>query len=128
MSRENIANILNQYKMIVTFNGSSFDIPMIEKYFGVRLTQIHVDLRHVCSKLNLKGGLKEIEKQLNIQRPDELSLLRGHNAVELWKMWKATGEEKFIELLLKYNQEDCYNLKRIAEICIPRLWEKMRNP
>ena len=128
LTKENLANTLNQYKLIVTFNGASFDIPFIERYFQVNLNHIHIDLRHVCSKLGLKGGLKEIEKQLNIQRPKELECLRGHNAVELWKMWKVTGEERYIKLLLQYNDEDCYNLKRIAEYSIPKLWNQIRNP
>ena len=68
------------------------------------------------------GGLKQIEQELNIKRPDELELLRGHNAVELWKMWRVTADRHYLDLLLKYNQEDVINLRQIADYSVKELW------
>ncbi len=60
---------LANYKIIVTFNGSSFDIPFIRKrYPGVIPDIPHVDVRHLCERAGLTGGLKEIEKTLGIKR------------------------------------------------------------
>ncbi|MBW3013401.1 ribonuclease H-like domain-containing protein [Candidatus Woesearchaeota archaeon] len=122
--RELFLEEIQKHKLIVTFNGSSFDIPLLQRYFDFKVEVPHVDLRHVCSKIDLTGGLKEIELQLNIKRPDELELLRGHNAVELWKMWRATANKHFLDLLLKYNQEDVINLKQIADHSVKELWKK----
>ncbi|MBD3259308.1 hypothetical protein GF371_01615 [Candidatus Woesearchaeota archaeon] len=122
--RELFLDEIKKHKLIVTFNGRSFDIPLLQRYFDFKLQVPHIDLRHVCSRIDLTGGLKEIEQKLNIKRPDELELMRGHNAVELWKMWRATADRHFLDLLLKYNQEDIINLKRIADHSVKELWKK----
>ena len=58
LEKEIIKKELSKYKLIVTFNGSSFDLPVIERYFQGVLPYIpHVDLRHVFSKIGLTGGL-----------------------------------------------------------------------
>jgi len=120
--RELFLDEIQRHKLIVTFNGSSFDIPLLQKYFDFKVEVPHVDLRHVCSRIGLVGGLKQIEQELNIKRPDELELLRGHNAVELWKMWRVTADRHYLDLLLKYNQEDVINLRQIADYSVKELW------
>ena len=122
--RENFINAINNFSMIVTFNGTSFDIPKIEKYFSTKINIPHIDLRHVLSKLGHKGGLKAIEKDLGIKRRKEVSLFNGHNAIDAWKMWKSTGDRSYLELLIMYNEEDVINLKQLAEYAVPKLWEK----
>jgi uncharacterized protein len=125
-SRDKFTQTLAERNMVITFNGASFDIPKLEKYFSFKYEMPHIDLRHVCYKIGLKHGLKNIEKELGIERSEETHLLRGHNAVELWKMWKTTGDQYFLDLLIKYNEEDIINLKQVADYAIPRLWEKVR--
>src|SRR3989344_3053724 len=107
---------LQKYKIIVTFNGAAFDIPFIEKKFPNLIPKIpHFDLRHACGKMGLSGGLKNIEKTLNIKRRNEIiSNLNGGDMVTLWRMYKATGNERYINLLVEYNEEDIINLKTIA--------------
>ena len=83
-------------------------------------------MKSLTDKLGLKGGLKNIEKECGIVRPDDLAVMRGQHAVDAWRMWKTTGEERFLELLVKYNEEDVINLKQLAEYAIPKLWEKTR--
>lgn len=64
-----LKNELSKYKLIVTFNGSSFDIPFISKLYPNLLPNIpNFDLKSITNKLNLTGGLKEIEKKLGIKR------------------------------------------------------------
>jgi uncharacterized protein len=124
--KEDFLRTMGECNMMITFNGLSFDIPKLQKHFSCNFNIPHIDLRYVCSKIGLKNGLKSIEKELGIERPEEVKVMDGNNAVELWKCWKATGEEKFLELLIKYNEEDIVNLKQVADYAIPRLWEKVR--
>lgn len=109
---------LDKYKLLVTFNGSSFDLPVIERYCKETIPNIpHLDLRHVCSKLGLTGGLKKIERKLGILRDESVNDMSGAEAVYLWNMWKSTKEQKYLDLLVKYNEEDIINLKPIANYC-----------
>jgi len=57
--------------MIVTFNGTCFDVPFIKKIFPeINFNQIHIDLRYFLKRLGLSGGLKIIENEMNIKRSD----------------------------------------------------------
>lgn len=111
-----LKNELKKYKTIVTFNGSSFDLPVIKKRYGNLFeNMIHIDLRHACSQVGLKGGLKKIEKTLNINRLDDVEGIDGGEAVYLWQMWRSTGERKYLNTLVKYNEEDIINLKPLMK-------------
>ncbi len=117
-----------KYKLIITFNGLSYDVPVLNKYFGNIIPEIpHIDLRHVCSKIGLKGGLKVIEEIIGIKRPALLRNYNGDDAAMLWDMYFATGKEKYLNLLVEYNEEDIINLKPIAEHAIKELWKKIKN-
>lgn len=117
---------LRKYKMIVTFNGAAFDLPFIEKrYPGLVPCVPHFDLRHACSKIGLKGGLKEIERQLGIKRKNPIvEKFYGGDAAMLWRMFKATGDDCYLNLLVEYNEEDIINLKAIADHVYAGLKEK----
>jgi len=128
LDKELLKKELQKYKLIVTFNGLSYDIPVLRKYFGDIIPNIpHVDLRHVCSKIGLKGGLKIIEEIIGINRPNILKNYNGDDAAALWDMYHATGKEKYLNLLVEYNEEDIINLKPLAEHSIKELWKKMKN-
>ncbi len=71
----------------------------------------HIDLKPLCVNLELKGGLKEVEKVLNLKRPPHLY----GNPVELWKTFHASGDREYLDLLLEYNREDCENLKGVMD-------------
>lgn len=122
MNREKIIEEINKYKLVLTFNGSSFDLPVINKYYGFYPEIPHIDLRHVCSKIGLNGGLKSIEHQLNIKRDAEVKTVTGSDAVIFWELWKRTNEKKYLELLVSYNREDCENLRPLANFAIKELW------
>ena len=108
---------LSKYKIIITFNGSSFDLPKIKKQFKIKINQPHIDLKPLCINHNLLGGLKEVEKQLNLRRP---SHLKG-NPVDLWKAFHASGDKEYLDLLLDYNREDCENLQAVINYIIKTL-------
>ncbi|MDD1746948.1 MAG: ribonuclease H-like domain-containing protein [Methanomassiliicoccales archaeon] len=104
-------------RILVTFNGSSFDLPMLEREFPFAVPRVpHFDLRHGCARIGLKGGLKSIEKQLGMSRPLEVEYVTGEEAVYLWRLWERKGKENALKLLKQYNREDTKNLVPIAEM------------
>ena len=117
-----LKNELQKYKLIVTFNGSSFDVPFINKTYPGILPDIpNFDLRTVTRRLGLIGGLKKIEKKLGINRDKIIDKFNGGDAVTLWRMYKATGDDYYINLLIEYNEDDIINLKKIAEYCVGKM-------
>jgi len=66
--------------------------------------------------VGLNGGLKEIEKKLEIIRSNEIveQMYSGDPAL-LHRMWRGSGDEDYLQLLVEYNEEDVINLKKIAE-------------
>jgi uncharacterized protein YprB with RNaseH-like and TPR domain len=102
-----------QFPLIVTFNGACFDLPVLRRQFpGLRLDAAHIDLRYLLRRLGFRGGLKRIEPVFGILRPPEVRMLTGYDAVLLWRRYRA-GRMGALELLLRYNREDCINLERL---------------
>ena len=126
LERALIIKELSRYKLIITFNGASFDLPVINRYFDFSPRVPHIDLRFVCQKLGFTGGLKAIEKQFSIKRRPEVNGLSGEDAVYLWEMWKSTGDKDYLDRLVWYNEEDILNLRPLAEKLVPALWNKIR--
>lgn len=127
LDRQSLLDAIKPFKALVTFNGKSFDVPVLKKYFRIPFQMPHVDLKVVCGRLGLTGGLKVIEPQLGIKRPDEIKFVTGQQAAELWRCWKATRDKDFFDMLITYNTEDCINLKTIADKLVPQLWHKTRH-
>ena len=128
---------LRQAKLVVTYNGSAFDLPVILRAFyggkkpaewpqpeifnpprGVHLPgKGHVDLKPILHARGIKGGLKASEEILGIRRPGEVAGLDGADAVLLWQRYEQ-GEEKALDLLIEYNRQDVVNLAKIIEILL----------
>ena len=104
---------LSRYQAIVTYSGKCFDVPFVEKYFGITVPHFHLDLRYVLASLGYKGGLKGAEKALGISRGG-LDGVDGFFAVLLWKEYNRTGNRRALETLLAYNIEDVVNLEKLA--------------
>ena|SRR3989338_5610847 len=115
---------LLKYKIIVTFNGGAFDLPKLRKQLGVKMAMPHIDLKPLCVKLGLKGGLKEIERILELKRPAHLY----GNPVELWKAFQASGDKDYLDLLLQYNAEDIENLRGVMGYGYKELSNKIYKP
>jgi uncharacterized protein YprB with RNaseH-like and TPR domain len=100
------------YRLLVTYNGKSFDVPFLERTFGVRLDQAHIDLRYVLRSLGLRGGLKSCERQLGLSRPG-LEDVDGYVAVLLWHDYRRGRDPRALETLLAYNIQDALNLETL---------------
>jgi len=109
---DDFTNDIQRYKVIVTYNGKSFDIPFIESYFGISLPHAHIDLRYILASLGYSGGLKRCEKQLGISRGD-LEDLDGYFAVLLWDDFQRNKNQQALETLLAYNIQDTVNLETL---------------
>jgi uncharacterized protein YprB with RNaseH-like and TPR domain len=103
---------VQEYRVLVSYNGKSFDVPFLERYFRIRLPQAHIDLRHVLRSLGLKGGLKACERQLGISRPG-LEEVDGFVGVLLWRHYRRNRDSRALETLLAYNIADAVNLERL---------------
>lgn len=100
--------------MIVTFNGSCFDLPFISSKLGIQFDQLHLDLRFAFRRLGITGGLKHIETAFGLERSRETKGLDGFDAVRLWYKY-VDGDYTALDLLKKYNQEDIIGLKILAQ-------------
>ena len=107
---EDFPKAIREYSAIITYNGKCFDVPFIERYFGISMDQVHIDLRYVLKRLGLGGGLKGCERALGIDRGD-LSGVDGFDAVLLWQEYARTGRPSALETLLAYNVDDVINLE-----------------
>jgi len=104
-----------KYKVIVSYNGKTFDVPFIENYFGIKLDHAHIDLRYILGSLGYRGGLKSCEIQLGFDRGD-LKDIDGFFAVQLWHDYQKTGNPKALETLLAYNIQDVLTLENLMVI------------
>ena len=119
---------LQRYKLIVTFNGASFDIPFIEKRYAGLIPRVpNFDVKSITDKLGLKGGLKNIEKNLGVKRSNIVEKFYGGDALTLWRMYRATGDDYYLQLLVEYNEYDIINLKIVAEHCVKKMKENLFN-
>jgi len=107
---ESFRKDIGNYKVLITYNGKCFDIPFIERFFGMNLPQAQIDLRYVLAALGFKGGLKRCETALDIDR-GKLKGIDGALAPILWEDYCRRHDEKILETLLAYNIEDVLNLE-----------------
>lgn len=109
---------LDAADLLVTYNGSRFDIPFLETSLDVTVNTPHLDAMRVCHALGLTGGLTAAESALGVdrERPD----MSGRDAVRLWREYEA-GQEGALETLIRYNQEDTTNLRHVMDAAVERL-------
>ena len=116
LTEDNLRAVLSHAGIIVTFNGASFDLPVIEASFPGAIPAVpHLDLKHLLRRLGRGGGLKAIEREMGVKRDLRIQYLTGQDAVYLWRLWRKRGAWNALEALKEYNSEDCVNLKTIAD-------------
>jgi len=118
----NLKSILSAASMIVTFNGSSFDLPIIEHNFPGAIPKVpHLDLRNALRRLGYVGGLKNVERELGLARDRRVEYMTGEDAVYLWRLWERERNANALDLLVEYNSCDCLNMVPLAELAYRQL-------
>ena len=102
---------IHEYDVIVTYNGKCFDVPFIESDLGIKLNQVHIDLRYLLKSVGFSGGLKGCERKAGIERRD-VAGLEGYHAPILWEQYKD-GNRKALDTLLAYNCQDTVNMETL---------------
>jgi uncharacterized protein YprB with RNaseH-like and TPR domain len=106
---EALDDVLSGLDTLCTFNGESFDLPVLRRAFGINLAERFrsLDLSIECRRVGIRGGLKRIE--MGLQIPRRLRGVNGYDAMVLWDRW-TNGDRDALETLLRYNADDVMNL------------------
>jgi uncharacterized protein YprB with RNaseH-like and TPR domain len=129
LSERALARALRPARILVTFNGASFDLPMLRVSFpSLPLDIPHIDLRHLAPRAGIRGGLKKVERLLGIGRAEQIKILCSHDAVHLWRIWERKRSANALRLLVDYNRADCENLRRVADEVCRRMAKKLSIP
>jgi uncharacterized protein YprB with RNaseH-like and TPR domain/predicted nuclease with RNAse H fold len=116
---------LKKYSVVVTFNGSGFDLRFLRLTFpDLELPPIHIDLRWVTRRLGYRGGLKSIEKEFGIARDEAVEDVSGFDATVLWSRY-LRGDRTALDKLVAYNTEDVVHLKAIMELAYDKLAKQL---
>jgi uncharacterized protein YprB with RNaseH-like and TPR domain len=119
------------YTMLVTFNGLSFDVPILRQAFpDWRPPVCHVDLRHALARLGHDGGLKRIERRLaglRLARPDHLAGINGWDAAWLWRRGRD-GDRAALRIFAEYNLYDAVNLRTLMAYAYNQLADQIDVP
>ena len=137
---DDFLHLLDDIDLLVSFNGASFDVPVIERAFHIpRIPCAHIDLRWLSHHQELRGGLKQIEHQLGIRRPRDLVGVDGAEAVWLWDDWRRMRDSRALERLVRYCGADVLSLRKLAALLLQNhncsvacpegdaLWAAIRN-
>lgn len=115
---------INKFEYIITYNGTSFDLPFLKKRLArydiehsIDLVS-HMDLLKLVRKnkqiLKLENcKLKTVEKSLNIYREDTIS---GRESVDLYKNYERTKDIFKKKIILKHNYDDIFYLPQLLSI------------
>ena len=119
LNSENLTQVFAGCRLLITYNGVSFDIPRIRREFpGTLPESIPVlDLYRLAWRLGFNTNLKVLENTFGISRLDEEQSQR-FVAVRLWKRYAAFKDEEALDKLVAYNRQDTINLYPLASSLI----------
>jgi hypothetical protein len=122
LTAERLREELSGPDVLVTYNGAQFDVPFLERSFDLSVETPHLDVRFLCERVGLTGGLKQVERDIGLERdrPD----ISGRDAVRLWHEYEG-GDRSSLETLVSYNREDAANLRTVADEVTRRLDERV---
>jgi len=127
-SDESFRQVLKCAEIIVTFNGSLFDLPFLrDKLSDLKIPQCHIDLRFLAKRVGLSGGQKAIEATLGLQRQNSIANVKGETAPLLWYKY-CWGDLDALKQLISYNHADIEGMKIIFDEAIKRLLEINQAP
>jgi uncharacterized protein YprB with RNaseH-like and TPR domain/predicted nuclease with RNAse H fold/dephospho-CoA kinase len=127
-SQDRMYSAFEKASVIVTFNGSLFDLPFLEQEFpDLPIPECHLDLRFASKQVGFTGGQKAIEEELSIQRPGYLQSMGGETAPVLWHDYRW-GDTSALKRLVRYNQADIEGMKGILDEVINHRAEEIGGP
>ncbi|MGP8078621.1 MAG: ribonuclease H-like domain-containing protein [Thermoplasmata archaeon] len=116
---------LRRFPILVTFNGSRFDVPFLAATFPqLVVPPVHIDLRFVLYRLGLAGGLKRIEATLGLGDRSGVEGIDGLQAVRLWQEYRR-GSRAALERLVRYNRADTTNLEPLLGFAVGQLTARL---
>ncbi|MDG6912397.1 MAG: ribonuclease H-like domain-containing protein [Nitrososphaerota archaeon] len=121
---EELGSVLQTFALLVTFNGSQFDVPFLTAHFPeIRFPPAHADLRWIFQRQGLTGGLKAIEHRLRLGNRSGVEGVDGWEAVRLWHQ-HCRGVKGALERLVAYNRADTVNLETLMEHAVREMWRQ----
>ena len=118
---EPLLSSLRSASMLVTFNGTQFDLAFLAKTFqGLELPKVHADLRYLARRAGLTGGQKAIEQELGIGVREGMEDVDGAAAVLLWHRY-LRGDVQSLRRLIDYNRCDVIAMRDILDEVLDRL-------
>lgn len=132
-SLEWLKNEIKDCETVITWYGSSFDLPFIltrALVHGVDLSELEkinsLDLCEICRKKFLfsKKNLSDVAKVLSIKKDDEIS---GKDVLKYY-MKAIKGDEKAREVIIKHCLNDLEMLEEIYKKVKPYLNLTTKNP
>ncbi len=118
---EEVVHIAERFTMICTFNGKTFDLPLLRNRFIMNrirtdcLDKPHIDLLHIARrvwKLRLRRcNLTNLEEALlGIPRVDDLP---GAQVPERFFSYLKTGDFSLLDDVLDHNEQDIVSLQNL---------------
>lgn len=103
-----VVDLLRLGERLVTFNGASFDLPILRALSPGLARKIaaceHVDLYPLARAARLSGGLKEIEYRIGFRAAEAPE--RAGRVYARWAAWREHGDAEALRELLDYNRDD----------------------
>jgi uncharacterized protein len=122
---EELPAYLRRYPVLVTFNGSRFDVPFLRAVFpAMAPPPAHIDLRFLLYRLGISGGLKRIESTLGLGDRSGVEGVDGLEAVRLWHEYRR-GHRAALDRLVRYNRADTTNLEPLLRLSVDRLASRL---
>lgn len=125
LTGERLRRAFDELELLLTFNGSQFDLPFLERSFDLSIEVPHVDLRFPCRRAGLTGGLKRIEQAVGVERT--CPAVDGREAIRLWHQYRR-GEEAALDRLIEYNRADTRSLFPVADRLVETLDREFVEP
>lgn len=114
---DELPHFLHRCKLLVTFNGQTFDLPFLRREFGEEAFEglAHFDVCIALRRLGRRGGLKRLERELGVPRDGAFDGIDGSHAVDLWAR-HLTGDRRALSTLERYCAEDVLGLPALAHL------------
>ena len=109
---DDFAKDVQKYSVLVTYNGRRFHLPFMAMYMGLKLNQVHIDLRYVLGSLGYTGGLKKCEEKAGIDR-GVINDVDGCSAVILGEYSQYPPPGKKLGKPQRSKRVYCYSLQTL---------------